>query len=199
MWVEAVDIGSRIGDQVVLVGNSTGATLISWYLATQDPQNVAAAVLLSPNFEPRDTRTRILLWPWGGYLADLLVGSTRSWEPHNDLQARFWTTSYPTRALMPMMGIVDLVSSLDFRSIDMPLLMLYSKDDSVVNVEKVEDTFEQFGAVRKALISVDTEDPSGHILAGDIMSPTTTDEVSRAIESFLAAVFADPNWLIVQR
>ena len=196
--VEAIEVGKAIGDQIVLVGNSTGATLAAWLLTTPASDHIAATVLMSPNFGPRDSRTQILLWPWGGLIAEMIEGESRSWKPHNAEQARYWTTTYPTRALLPMMGLVDLVFGEDFSVVRTPALFLYSPKDMVVDAERVKSVYEDWGSTQKQIVEVESEDPSGHILAGRIMSPATTHHVQIQIESFLARVFMDSDWLIVQ-
>jgi len=69
-WVndmhEAVEIGKRLGRRVVIMGTSTGGTLATWQAVQGDQEEIAALVLLSPNFGPADRRTEILTWPWGG-------------------------------------------------------------------------------------------------------------------------------------
>ncbi|MDO8947884.1 MAG: hypothetical protein Q7U88_12115 [Desulfocapsaceae bacterium] len=82
---------------------STGGTLAVWQAAHSDHDEIAALVLLSTNFGPADRRTEILTWPWRTQLAELLVGKTRSWKPVNEEHGRYWTTSSPVRALVPMM------------------------------------------------------------------------------------------------
>jgi alpha-beta hydrolase superfamily lysophospholipase len=196
--VEAVEIGKRLGEQVILIANSTGAPLVAWYLATQTTDRVLAAVLMSPNFGPKDSRSKILLWPWGGQIARLLVGPTRSWEPLNELQQRFWTTSYPTRALLPMMALVDMAVSLDLGEVSIPVLVLYSPRDQVIDPEKAIGAFHRLGSARKFLVPAETDDPSGHILAGSIISPGTTRRAVETIESFVATSLLDPGWLIAQ-
>lgn len=193
--VESVEIGKRIGDMVILIGNSTGATLVSWFLTSQNTDNIVASILLSPNFGPKDSRAKMLLLPWGLQIAEMFVGKNHSWEPHNRDQARFWTTEYPTEALLPMIGLVDLVSRQDFSQITSPILVLYSRRDSVVDPLRIEARFKEVGSLRKQLVSLETSDPSHHILAGQILSPQTTDNVVAVIESYLAVALSDPNWL----
>ena len=88
---EALAIGRRLGERVLVVGTSTGGTLASW-LAT-DPDwaaSIGAMVLISPNFGPRDPRSDMLLWPWGRQLARAVIGEWRSWDPVNERQEEFW-------------------------------------------------------------------------------------------------------------
>jgi len=71
------------------MGVSNGATIATW-LATQPiAVDAAALVLISPNFGPADARSRLLLLPWGGHLAELLIGAERHWEPQNALHGRY--------------------------------------------------------------------------------------------------------------
>ena len=37
---------------------------------------------------PRDRRSRLLLWPWGGLLARIVQGSERCFETHGPAHAR---------------------------------------------------------------------------------------------------------------
>ena len=124
---EAMAVAAALGDRVVLLGTSTGGTLALW--AATRPQwqeQIQAVVVISPNLGPRDTRSAMLLWPWGGSLAQAVVGPERSWEPRNPDQARFWTTRYPTEALLPMMALVDMVSGVSSAELGAPVLNLYS-------------------------------------------------------------------------
>ena len=51
--VEALEIGKQLGERVMIVGTSTGATLAAW-LATYDQSNdILAHVWISPNFGPK--------------------------------------------------------------------------------------------------------------------------------------------------
>ncbi|OQX09542.1 MAG: hypothetical protein BWK76_22050, partial [Desulfobulbaceae bacterium A2] len=140
-WVndvhEAVEIGKRLGQQVVLVGSSTGAALATWQAAQAASPDIAALVLLSPNFGLADRRTVLLTWPWGAQLAELLAGKTRHLQPVNEAFARYWTTSYPVRALLPMMGVVRLARSLDLRQVTTPTLVIYSPGDKVLDTRAI--------------------------------------------------------------
>jgi poly(3-hydroxyalkanoate) synthetase len=97
-----------------------------------------------------------------------------------------------------MMGLVDLVDQLDLQGITTPVLVLYSEHDTVIDTARVLDTFEAIGSASKRIVGVETDDRSGHILAGVILSPSTTAVVGRIIESYLAEILADPNWLFAE-
>ena len=189
-WVndmqEGMAIGKRLGRQVVLMGISTGGTLAVWQSAQEDQGKIAGLILLSPNFGPADRRTIILNWPWGGQLAELLVGKNRSWQPVNERHGRYWTSSYPVRALLPMMGMVKLVNTLDLQRVKAPTLLLYSPKDKTVDVAAVVAAFQGFGAEHKKLVAwTRGEDPDQHVLAGDILSPGSTVPLADIAVEFL--------------
>ena len=181
---EALAIGKRLGDQVILVGTSTGATLALWAAAELQPESLAALVLLSPNLRPRDPSARVLTWPWGATVARLMVGSHRTWTPHNEQQARYWTTRYPVEVLPEMMALVDLVNDQSLDAIRVPTLVLYDPDDEVISIQAIQ---ERLSAVQTSMIERDTvrsNAPSHHVIAGDIVAPTTTHPVAQRIQRF---------------
>ena len=185
--LEAMTIGQRLGEQVILVGTSTGATLATW-LATQ-PEVAArllAVVMISPNFAPKDPDAQKLLWPWGRRLAHLLVGPYHEWEPYNEEQAKYWTTRYPTDVLLTMMSLVDLVQDADLSMMQVPTLVVYSPNDQVVDAERIEARYLEVGASYKQLIPMERGGaPWNHVLAGAIVSPELTAPVAADMLAFL--------------
>ena len=104
----------------------------------------------------------------------------------NDLQAEFWTECYPTRALLPMMALVDLVNGMDLSRVRAPTLVVYSPHDEVVSPQLTMDALSKWGSSRTELLPVDESgDPSNHVLAGAILSPETVDPIKGAIVEFL--------------
>ncbi len=183
---EALEIGRRLGEQVIIMGSSTGSTLATWLATREDTENILAVILMSPNYGPKDTMADIALWPWGGLLAHVLVGENYTWKAHNEDQEIHWHTQYPSSALLPMMGIVDLVRNSDLSRIKMPVLVLLSEQDQVIDPEIVKSSFSRFASKEKKLLIVEeTGDPSHHILAGAIMSPNTTEKIAEDILGFL--------------
>jgi esterase/lipase len=184
---EAVDVGTRLGDRVIVMGTSTGGTLATW--AAGHPElkgDIAALMLVSPNFHPVDRTSRLLLWPWGNQLLRFFVGRQRCWEPANEGQGRHWTTCYPSQVLLTMMGLVERVRTMDLGEVTAPTLALYSPDDDVVDPDETVAAFGRLGAVPKMLRTFDSStDPSHHVLAGDIMSPESNDAILDVMLAFV--------------
>lgn len=188
--VEALQIGARLGQRVILVASSTGATLATWLMQRPEARSVGALVFTSPNFAPKDPNARMLLWPWGATIVRLILGKERSWKPKNALQAKYWTWRYPSHTLLPMMGLVSLAKKVDLDAVKTPLFIAYSPKDEVISPKAVKDAFGRFGSPNKKLHAVSEIPGEGnHIIAGNIVSPKRTKLLYKRILSFLRPIF----------
>jgi len=197
-WVndgaEALELATRIGRRIVLVGTSTGGTLAVWLAAQTEwdpaltPWKTAleALILISPNFGPRDKASSVLLWPWGGQIVRLAEGPERCWEPHNELQGRFWTTCDATEALLPMMGLVALANEVEVADLTVPAFVFYSPEDQVVDTGRILLWYAGIGSPWKGIMGIHNPgDPSSHVLAGEILSPSRTDWMAGLVAEFV--------------
>lgn len=183
---EAYEIGRRIGRRVLLAGTSTGGALATWVAARHADDALGALVLLSPNFEPRDERWRLLLKPWAPVLVPLAFGKNWGFDPINEQHQRWWTTSYPTRALLPMAGLVELVSRIDGADVRAPTLAFVAEGDELVDPAATRRRVEGFRASIREVVPVeDADDPQQHVLAGAVLSPTSTPGIRRRIVRFV--------------
>jgi len=183
---EALAIGAEIGDRIVLMGTSTGATLALAMVGHPSFGPVTDLVLISPNLGPADGNAELLTWPGGTWLAYILVGRTRSWQSKNDLQARYWSTTYPMDAVVEMMRLVQFVRVSLPLSIDASTLVFYSPADRVLDTGAIVSAFEQIGSPRRRLIAVpESGDPSHHVLAGNILSPKNNAAMVDEVVEFL--------------
>ena len=184
--VESLAVAKTLGDKIVLIGTSTGATLA---LAVIDHPSFAAVdsiVMISPNFSPYDTTADLLTAPGGPQLAQLLVGDTRTWTAANDQQERFWSTTYPTAAIIEMMRLVDLANAKLPLTLDQSVLTLYSPNDQVVSVERMQAALARIDAPRIETVALEgSGDPSNHVLAGNILAPENNQQVAEHIVQFL--------------
>lgn len=187
-WIEdmaeAIEIGRRIGERVIVIGTSTGGTLTA--LAATDPDlsaDLAGVVLVSPNFALANPAAQLLKLPWVRHWGPIVAGSQRSFVTHNEDHAKFWTSTYPTVATIPMSALADHVLRRDFTLVEVPALFLYAQQDEVVIADVTHQVFSSWGAprAREMFVMGPGDDPASHVIAGDILSPGQTDKAVEAI------------------
>ena len=179
---EAIAIGERLGDKVLLVGVSTGGTLAAW--AAGKPQlmrNVVGMVLISPNFELRAASIGLLNMPWGQEILPRVFGDTRSFEPVNEAHGKWWTTRYPSEAVFPMAALLKVTKDQDEENLALPALVFVSPRDKVVDPGTTRRKFAQWGGPSELVEITNAGDPYQHVIAGDILSPGTTEAVVKRI------------------
>ena len=183
---EAMEIGRRIGERVIVMGTSTGGTLATWLAARENTPDLAGVVLISPNYWVQAAGAGAMLWPWGKQILHMIQGPSYEWKPENELHARYWTYRYPSIALFEMMNLLDHVNDMDFGQINVPALFVYSPNDRVVNPSRIEAAYEAFGSGLKEIEAIETvEDRNNHVLAGDILSPGSTLPIADRIDAFV--------------
>jgi pimeloyl-ACP methyl ester carboxylesterase len=181
-FAEALAIGGRLGERVVVVATSTGASIASF--AATEPglrERMAGVVLVSPNYGVRAAGAGLLAGPWGLQIARLVAGNERSFEPVNESHARFWTIRYPIEAVLPMGAIVEMAAEAPVESTKVPALFVFSDADQVVRPDLTRAIAARWGAQHTLVTVDDAGDPSNHVIAGDALSPGTTDRLAAAV------------------
>lgn len=182
----ALEQGAKLGDRIIVIGTSTGATLATAMLDQDIMNDVETIVMISPNFQPTDPTAAWATRPGGLLLARLVVGETSCWEPRNELQAKFWSTCYPTTAGIEVMRLVNYANRQLPADISQRLLVFYSENDKVVSADAIRDAFETIESPQKQLVEIrESGDASNHVLAGDILSPQTTRGIAETIIEFI--------------
>jgi esterase/lipase len=185
--MEAMEIGKRLGEKVIVIGTSNGGVLATWLAMQAGQEQVLAYILMSPNFGLRDKTSVVATWPWAKQIVPLLAGPEYSWTPTNPQHAKYWTESYPSAALLQPINLTRYVVSSKLESIQKPILVVYAPDDEVVDTKTVENAFARFGSPIKKIVQInDSDNPSGHVLAGDILAPADTDRIMEIMYEFVS-------------
>ena len=186
---EAIEIGSRLGRRVVVMGCSTGCTLLAAELATAP--RVEAVIFVSPNFGLTHPIARQLLKlpkvrTWG----HKLIGNERSFPTHSAAHAAYWTPQYPTGAVYTMSDAVEAARAADLSRIAAPVYVAMNNADQVVSPRRTRQTLARWGGtvVFDEVTQTARDDPMGHIMAGDIFSPDQTAPLAARISAWLAQV-----------
>ncbi|MBU3000681.1 lysophospholipase [Roseovarius nubinhibens] len=185
---EALAVGRAIGDEVIVIGTSTGATLA--HAALFDAamaEKIRGVVLISPNYGINNPMAPLLTWPGARQWLPLVAGARRSFEPQNEGHAKFWTTEYPSTAVFPMAALVAHVRGMDHANLSVPALFYYDDGDQVVRPDLTDGVVAHWGgaATRGRPVLTETDDRFAHVVAGDILSPGNT---GRAVEEIVAWV-----------
>jgi alpha-beta hydrolase superfamily lysophospholipase len=200
-WVadmaEAMAIGRRIGERVIVIGTSTGGTLAA--LAALDPalpealgEGLAGIVFVSPNFRIANPAAPLLTLPGARHWLPALVGEERGFTPINTGHAAHWTTRYPSVAVLPVAALAAHVRGLDAGATEVPALFLYSEHDKVISPRAVRRAYAAWGGPKRLVpfVMAPGDDPYSHVLAGEILSPAQTE---RAVAEILGWARALPG------
>ncbi|MGR3713134.1 MAG: alpha/beta hydrolase [Shimia sp.] len=177
-FAEAMIVARRVADEVIVIGTSTGGTLIGAMADQADVMaGVKGVVFVSPNFEVFHPASSLLTWPAARYWMPLLVGSERSFETANEAHATYWTTSYPSDAVMQMAALVKHTKDQDYAALSVPAMFVFSDADQVVKAEVTRAVAAQWGGAVTLAPQVlhEGSDPSSHVISGAIMSPAEVD------------------------
>ena len=183
--IEAIDIGKSIGDDVLLIGCSTGCSLI--HIALEQNHDIKAAIYISPNFGPKPIKGQALRIPGAKFLVPLVFGKEHSFVAKNDEYTTCWTIKYPTKALFTIKTTVVASHQVDHQAIKTPIMMWFSDEDKVVNAKWTRRIASMMGdnvTLHNPSLT-EQDDSSCHGIIGDILSPSQT---SGAVDKLL-------NWL----
>lgn len=183
---EALDVGRIIGEKSVIIAVSTGAALAMALLDHPLMRSVDALILISPNFATADPKGMWISRPGGPLLLRLITGETRTWQAHNELQSLYWTTTYPSKALVQVIRAVDRANDRVATATAPRTQVFYSPKDSVISIEALLAAHADLDAPYKELNVVEAPDaPSDHMIVGDIISPSNTKPVAEKIVAFV--------------
>ncbi|MDB2391087.1 alpha/beta hydrolase [Alphaproteobacteria bacterium] len=185
---EALAIGRRLGDKTIVIATSTGGTISA--VAALDPMlsaHVKGYIFVSPNFGINNAFAGLLTWPLARHWVPLILGDTRQSTPRNALNARYWTTTYPTTAILPMAALVKAVMHADFSTVQTPALFYFSNQDQVVNPVNTIDIAKRWGGTATSItVTMGADDDVfSHVIAGDIVSPGQTEAATIAMQGWI--------------
>jgi len=173
---EAINIGKTIGDEVILFGSSTGCSLIHSLLV--DLKQIKSVIYVSPNFGPKSYKGHFLRAPGAKWYISLILGKEHSFTPKNSEHERCWTTRYPTKALFAVKDSVVAASLINHSNIKLPMLFWFSDNDKVISAKDTRRIVSKMGGnveIFNPILSP-KDDPLKHVVLGDILSPTKTDQ-----------------------
>jgi esterase/lipase len=186
---EAISIAKALGDEVIIMGCSTGCTLAT--LAFADGTRVKAMLHVSPNFGLRHWAVQTLLdLPGSRHWSKFIAGSSRAFEPISDAHSAYWTVEYPTAAVHVMANAVRAVRDADLSVITTPALFCFNEADQVVHTKDIVEVIGRWGAQADTVVIEQTaaDDEMGHVMAGDVFSPGQTAPLAQRMIAWVKAL-----------
>lgn len=190
---EALAIGKQLGNKVILMGTSTGATQ-ALQLAATYPNDVAALVLYSPNIAINDNNAWMLNNHWGLQIARLVKGGNYN-DPTDDrpIYKQYWNKPYRLEAIVALEEMLETtMTKKTFKKIKQPVLLLYyykdeQHQDDVVKVSAIKEMFTQLATdtINKRAIAL--PNTGNHVMASPIKSKDV-ESVERETKKFLEKV-----------
>jgi len=175
---EALAVGRALGDELIVMGTSTGGTIALLLQPEAD-----AFVLVSPNLEPRDHAAELLLYPWMTQLFTLVLPA-HTWTPRNDEQAHGWTTTYSFHAVGEMMSLVDALRDRGTPAPTSRTLVLHTEEDDTIDVRVLDAWLHAHPDLQVEVIHP-RHGESPHVLAGAVTAPSQVDDVVARVVAFL--------------
>lgn len=183
---EAIEIGKAIGDNLVLIGCSTGCSLIHTIL--EQSTDIKAVIYVSPNFGPKSYKGQLLRVPGAKLFMPLVFGKEHFFITQNVEHERCWTTRYPIKALFAVKDSVVAAYKIKHNKIKVPLLFWFSDDDQVVSAKATRKIISKMGnnvTVHNPILT-NEDDSSRHGVLGDILSASQTKDGVNKILSWLS-------------
>jgi pimeloyl-ACP methyl ester carboxylesterase len=147
---EALFIGKKLGEKIILMGTSTGGTQ-ALQLAATYPNDVAAIILYSPNIEINDPNAYLLNNPWGLQIARLVKGGKLNYPADTrPIYSAYWNRPYRLEAVVNLEEMIETSMTKEtFNAVKQPVLLLYYFKDELNqdNIVRVDAMKKMFGAL----------------------------------------------------
>ena len=172
---EAIAIGQILGDEVIIMGSSTGCTL-GIYLAAENPTAIHSLMLYSPNIDLYTSSAEILTWPWGLQVGRLVAGKYRYLDHLKGEKRQYWTTTYRLEGGQSLKFLIDETMTKEvFEKIDLPVFLgYYYKDeeamDKIVSIPEMKRFFKQIQTPEKQKRMVAFPNAGHHVMISKFQS-----------------------------
>lgn len=171
---EAIAVGMKIGEKVILLTTSTGGTY-GLYLAENQP-DIAAIVLYSPNIDLYNSSSFLLAKPWGLQMAKLVKGSDYNEWPLDSVSANYWTNKYHLEVLTELRALInETMTPETFKAVTQPVFLGYfykndSIQDNTVSVPAMLAMYDQLGTPANFKRKVSFPEAGHHVIGSSLTS-----------------------------
>ncbi len=143
---QAIQIGHELGDDIIVIGTSTGATLAA-YLAAANPELIDILLFFAPNINVADPRSFLLTHPWGRELAETLEGDYLKQGMQGEEFDKYWYPKYRTSSAVELMSLIEHTMTDEiFERINQPTFISYyfkneNEKDDIISIEHIHQFY----------------------------------------------------------
>ncbi len=172
---DALAVGKKLGDKVILVSTSTGGTL-ALMLAAAFPDDVYALVNLSPNIRINNPLASLTNNPWGLQITRLSQGGKTNEIKYPEERIPYWNASYRYEAIVQLQELIEsAMTEQTFKKVKQPSLTLYyykdeEHQDPIVRVDAMLWMHENLGTPDSLKRAVPIPEAGNHVIACDLTS-----------------------------
>ncbi len=190
---EAVEIGLRIGDQVLIMATSFGAVLVSEYLSKNNlNKRIIGTVFVSPCYG-LNWRVQLFRYPiWSKFLYPTIFGKLRVATSQTEEESKWWSQVYPIEAIENLALSVDKIWRSNFRNIKSPKLIIFCEKDRWISLFRIREMPKRWGggaSLKPIEVPSQTDNNNYHVIMGDIKSPTQNEKGAQIILDWLSKNF----------
>lgn len=185
---QALAIGKQLGNKVILMGTSTGASL-GLMLAAEYPDDVYALINLSPNIEINNSAAFVANNHWGLQISRLVMGGNYNNTGGSEEESKYWNTRYRLEAVGQLQELLETsMNEKLFSRVKQPSLTLYyfqdeEHQDKTVRVDAILRMHEALGTPADMKEAVAIPTAGGHVLGSSVVSKDVP-AVEAAIDKF---------------
>lgn len=193
---QALEIGKKLGDKVIVIGTSAGG-MLTLYLAARHPE-IDGLVLYSPCIAVANPALKLVTKPWGKQILNQVFRGDYVINSYKQAgRERYWFPKYHVNGLISLQTMLDqYMVPEEFQKVKQPVFMgYYYKDDDhqdkVVSVAAMLDMFDQLGTPPAKKQKVAFPDAGEHVITSHFTSGDL-EGVYGATEKFMETVLNMP-------
>ena len=187
---EAVAVGQALGDKVILIGTSTGATL-AMFIAAENP-DIAAVITYGPLIDLYSEMLFLSRGPWGLQLTRWHQGNPSIIE-REGLDRQYWSRLYHAEGMVALSVLVGQTMVPEtFRKITCPFFLGYyykdeTEQDRVISIPRMLEMYDHLGTPDLLKRKVTFPDAGNHVIGSHIRSAHWP-RVMEATDSFMREI-----------
>lgn len=192
----AFQIGQQIGQQVILMGTSTGASLALW-LASRDEfkDKISALILYSPLIRFYGIKQQLLMNAFSRNLLRIVPGEKYQIETKGTTYAedRIWNKTYALQGALALGAFVEHhMQDNTFANVKCPVFTGYyykndHEQDQVVSVSAIKRMIEKLGTPEELVTAANFPEANNHVICNSLLSKSV-ENVNDKTNDFLKSL-----------